>query len=520
MSKQPKGSTPGPIADSHNTSDLYARETRPTSSLDHAATTEPCEATGSPVSASQASSRDERSLYSRQNNDKRSIRHQDGVSSADPEGGNNDVTLSRTKSTIGPDGEIYPEGGVRAWLVVFGSFCGMVAALGWMNTIGVYESYLAENQLADYSKSTIGWIISLYVFLSFGAGLVIGPIFDVYGPRLLVLGGAVLIMLASMLLGVCTEYWHFIVVFGILGGTGTALVFTPAIASVGHFFYAKRGNATGLAATGGAFGGVIFPLMLQDLFPKVGWAWATRIQGFVYLALLIVTVLLVRSRLPPKPNQSILPDFTIFGQLNFALVTIGTFMMEWGLFAPISYVTAYSLSSGAMSTTFAYQIIAILNAGSVFGRWLPGLLADKIGRFNAMLITLFLCMVSSLALWLPATILSATDAREDNVNTIFGLTITFCVIFGFASGSNISLTPVCVGMLCKTEEYGRYYATCYCVVAIGTLTGIPIAGALIEACDGAYWGVALFTGLCYVLSMVAYTIVRVRMVGWKLSAKF
>lgn len=214
-------------------------------------------------------------------------------------------------------------------MVVFGSFCGMVAALGIMNTVGIYESYLAENQLSNYSKGSIGWILSIYVFLSFGAGLVIGPVFDIHGPRWLLLAGSVLIILCVMLLGICTQYWHFMIVFGILGGLGTALVFTPTIAAVGHFFYAKRGNATGLATTGGAIGGIIFPLMLQNLFPKVGWGWATRIQGFVFLVLLIVTNLLVRSRLPPKPNQSIMPDFMIFRQLNFALVTAGTFCMEW-----------------------------------------------------------------------------------------------------------------------------------------------------------------------------------------------
>ncbi|EME46321.1 hypothetical protein DOTSEDRAFT_42850 [Dothistroma septosporum NZE10] len=429
------------------------------------------------------------------------------------------MVLTATQSTQAPDGHEYPEGGLRAWLVVGGSFCGLLAALGIMNTVGVYQAYLAEHQLANYSESTIGWIISVYVFLSFGAGLLIGPVFDMYGPRLLVLAGSVLVMLSVMLLGVCTRYWHFMIVFGILGGTGTALVFTPAIASIGHFFYVKRGNATGLAAMGGAIGGIIFPLMLQDLFPKVGWGWATRIQGFVFLGLLLACNLLIRSRLPPKDNASILPDFRILRNVDFALVTVGTYFMEWGLFAPISYVTAYSLSSGAMSSTFAYQIIAIFNAGSALGRWLPGLLADKVGRFNAMLLALLLCMSSSLALWLPATVISGSSDHGQN-NVVFGLTVTFCVLFGFGSGSNISLTPVCVGMLCKTEEYGRYYSTCYCIVAVGTLTGIPIAGALIEVCDGAYWGVALFTGLCYIIALAAFVAVRVMKVGWRLSAKF
>lgn len=48
-----------------------------------------------------------------------------------------DVTRTATRSTQAPDGNEYPEGGLSAWLVVFGSFCGLLAALGIMNTIGM-----------------------------------------------------------------------------------------------------------------------------------------------------------------------------------------------------------------------------------------------------------------------------------------------------------------------------------------------------------------------------------------------
>lgn len=254
------------------------------------------------------------------------------------------------------------------------------------------------------------------------------------------------------------EYWHFMLVFGVLGGLGTSLIFTPAISSIGHFFLEKRGNATGIAAAGGSLGGVIFPLMLQSLFPKVGFAWATRILGFIYIALLTVANLLIRSRLPPRPGGSVLPDFKIFKDPAFALTTIGVFFEEWGLFIPISYLTSYALSSGAMSQSFAYNLIAIFNAGSCLGRWAPGYFADKLGRFNTMILAIVLCAVSSLALWLPATVLSESPGGQGSA--ILGLTITFAIFFGFGSGSNISLTPVCVGQLCETEEYGRYYATC------------------------------------------------------------
>ena len=349
-------------------------------------------------------------------------------------------------------------------------------------------------------------------------GVQIGPVFDAKGPRFLVLAGSILVLLSMLLLGLCTKYWQFMIVFGILGGTGTSLIFTPAISAVGHWFLIKRGNATGIAATGGSIGGIVFPLMLQSLFPKVGFEWATRIMGFIFIGLLLVANLFIKSRLPPKPGGSVLPDFRIFRDTAFLLTTIGVFFEEWGLFVPITYLTVYALSTGAMSEAFAYNLIAIFNAGSFLGRWAQGYFADRLGRVNTMILALVLCTVSAICLWIPATVLSNNHMGNDS--TIRGLTITFAVFMGIGSGSNISLTPVCVGQLCDTEEYGRYYATCYTVVSFGTLTGIPIAGALLSACNGSYLGVAIFTGACYVIGLAAFIAVRVMKVGWKLSAVY
>ena len=415
----------------------------------------------------------------------------------------------------------YPEGGLRAWLCVLGSFLGMTASFGYMNTIGVYHSWVSEHQLSSYSESTTGWIFSVYLFLAFGCGLQIGPIFDKYGPFWLMLSGAVTLTLSAFLLSVSEAYWHFMLSFGVLGGVGTSLIFTPSISSLGHWFLKGRGNATGIAAAGGSLGGVIFPLMLQRLFSSVGWGWAIRTQAFLFLLLSGTAVLLVRARLPPHPGGSIVPDVKIFRFPRFALVTAGTYFMEWGLFIPITYLTTYALSSGAFTRAFAIQLIAIFNAGSCLGRWAPGYLGDKFGRYNNMIAALLLCMSTSLALWLPATVLSADgDPSPADQNAIFGIIIVYAALMGFASGSNISLTPVCVSMLCDIEEYGRYYATCYTVVSFGTLTGVPIAGAILQACGGEYWGVGVFTVCSYACALVCFVTVRVMSVGWKVTAFF
>lgn len=99
----------------------------------------------------------------------------------------------------------YPEGGIEAWFVVLGSWCGLLASIGMTNIMGSYQTYISEDQLSDYDESTIGWIFSLYAFLAFFCGVYIGPIFDKYGPRWLVFAGSMCIIADMMLLGFCTS---------------------------------------------------------------------------------------------------------------------------------------------------------------------------------------------------------------------------------------------------------------------------------------------------------------------------
>lgn len=214
----------------------------------------------------------------------------------------------------------------------------------------------------------------------------------------------------------------------------------------------------------------------------------------------------MRSGLPAASNAKARPDVRIFKNIMFTITTVGVFFIEWGLFVPLTYISSYALSQG-FDRGLSYQILPIMNVGSVLGRWLPGYYADRLGRYNVLILSIALNIITVFGVWLPAG------------STLSGLVI-FALLSGFASGSNVSLVPVCIGQLCKTESYGTYYATCYTIVSIGCLTGIPIAGEILERCHGHYWGLIIFVGLSYVGALGAFVGVRVKAKGWRLDAKY
>lgn len=110
-----------------------------------------------------------------------------------------------SEDEYGDDDDVeYPEGGLQSWLVVLGSWLALFSALGLMNTLATFQAYVATHQLADHSEGQIGWIFSLYTFITFGGGIYIGPVFDKYGPRWVVLAGTICLVVSLVGFSFCT----------------------------------------------------------------------------------------------------------------------------------------------------------------------------------------------------------------------------------------------------------------------------------------------------------------------------
>lgn len=246
---------------------------------------------------------------------------------------------------------------------------------------------------------------------------------------------------------------------------------------------------------------MVYPLILRPLFEQVGWGWGIRTLAFINILFCTTAFFLVRSRLPPAPGASPHPDLKIFNNAAFSFTTAGIFLMECAIFIPLTYISSYALSEG-YGLSFAYQIPTILNAGSVVGRILAGWWGDQFGVFNSNIIAGIICAIACLGIWLPAG------------SSLAGL-VAFVILFGFGSGNQISISPVCIGKLCETTSYGRYYATSFTVASFASLIGVPLGGELVSSANGGYWTLIVFSGCLYVGSSVALYIGKALRAGWK-----
>lgn len=399
--------------------------------------------------------------------------------------------------------EDFPDGGMEAWLVVGGGWCALFCTFGLINCVGVFQNYYLTEYLTSYNVSTLSWITSSQVFFMVFFGTVFGRVFDNHGPRWLLWGGMIVYVFGLMMLSLATEYYQIFLAQSVVSSIGSSAVFNTSINCLSTWFRKKSAVAFGIMVSGSSFGGVVLPILVNYLIPRYGFPWAIRIMAFMFLGLLTIACLTVKSRLPPRPKPFVFMEYVhSMADPTFAITSIGFFFFMWSMFLPFNFVILQARAAGVSETLTPY-LLPILNAVSIFGRVLPGMAADKWGRFNVMITIMALSAIICLAVWIP-------------VNTVGGI-LAFVIIFGFSSGGFISLAPTLIAQISEIRQIGTRIGMAYAVQSFGALTGSPIGGAIVSSQHGKYIGLQLFCGLTMIVAVVLVSIGRWRQAGFKLT---
>ncbi|KAI0671247.1 MFS general substrate transporter [Trametes maxima] len=377
----------------------------------------------------------------------------------------------------------FPDGGAAAWLTVLGAFLALFCSFGQLNSFGTFQTWYAEHQLSHLPPSTIAWIGSLQLWVFFFSGGFIGRLFDAHGPRLLLIIGTLILVFGTMMTSISTQYYQYILSQGILVAIGIGTVFYPSLAAISTHFSKYRGTALGVAIAGSGVGGVVYPILYQQLFNKVGFAWTVRISGFVSLALCGVAVATVTSRLSKPQDDAPWFDVKVFRDASFRLVIAGSILISFGLFIPFFYIVDYSKDHGISSQT-AFYVLSVMNAGGIAGRLAPAYLADRLGRFNILVPCAFLAGLSMLVFWTFSRTLVAI--------------MLFAAVYGFFSGAFNALIIPCVAQISQMREIGTRIGVLYSIISFPALCGGPVAGAMLKSEGGSYLGMIMLGGAAVV----------------------
>ncbi|KAF7539504.1 hypothetical protein G7054_g2086 [Neopestalotiopsis clavispora] len=387
-----------------------------------------------------------------------------------------------------------PDGGAAAWLTVLGVWCVAFCSFGWINSIGVFQGYYESVLLRDYSATTVSWIPSLQIFFMFFSGAFVGRLFDLYGPRYILVVGTFLHVFGLMMCSLSHSYYQILLSQGVCSAIGVSAIFQPAMSCLPAWFDKKRGAAFGIAASGSSLGGIIFPIMVAKLIPQVGFAWTMRICAFLILGLLVIGNVTIRPRFPPNPksmsHQDLVDPLT---DIKFIFVCVGILFLTFGIFIPINYVTVEALSKGVASSLAQY-LIAILNAASVIGRLGSGVLSDRLGVYNIFILVCALSGILILALWIPA---ASTGAL-----------IAFAATFGCTSGAYVALASPIIAKISPLPQIGYRTGLLYLFASIGGLTTNPIAGAILDEWNGSYTGMKIFSGVLLLVGVACICVTR------------
>ncbi|KAI0389301.1 MFS general substrate transporter [Xylariaceae sp. FL0594] len=395
----------------------------------------------------------------------------------------------------------FPDGGLEAWLVVAGSALILFTSFGLINCAGVFVQYYANGPLSDYSTSSITWIVSLQTFLLNASSLVMGNLFDSYGTRWILPIGTVIYALGLMLLSLSTEFYQIILTQGLVCGVGAAAVFNCATNSTLTWFFRRRAAALGIVVAGSAVGGVVLPIFMAKLIPRIGFPWTIRSLGFIVLVFCGAACSTVKSRLPPRKKPIVVAALVKpFRDIRYSLVVAASFFVFWGLYLPFNFINLQAQQQGVSPDLVPY-ILPILNAVGIFGRIIPGMVADRAGRFNVTILVTALSAVFTLALWIPG--------KSTATTFIFG------ALYGFASGGYISLIPPVIAQISDIREIGARSGALLFVASLASLTGSPIGGAIVSAQGGDYLGLKLWTGLNLLTGALILFVARTVQVGFK-----
>lgn len=394
------------------------------------------------------------------------------------------------------------------WIVLAGGVTLMVTA-----GIGYYSFPVFLKPLEQefgWSRAALSGPIGLST-LSAGVWLpIIGRLIDRYGPRWVMVPGALVMASCNLLLGRITELWHLYVIFLVIAPAVVAVTALPVQAVVSQWFVEKRGLAMGCAMVGAGLGGAIAPKLSHALISQLGWRTAYLVLALLIVALVIPVVALVVRHKPadqglepdggaaagpdPAPEAALdhpsarLPGLETRAALRtpaFWLLAAALFVTAVGGSYIILHLVAFATDVGIPAGSAA-TALSLLAGVSILGRLGFGALGDRLSKRTAIAVC-FLVHAVGIALLLQ-------------VKSV-GLLYLFAALYGLGLGGSVVVLPLLVAECFGVVSFAAINGLLWTSFTFGAAVGPVLAGRIFDV-TGSY-------SLAYLIALLAFLVATV-----------
>jgi MFS family permease len=307
---------------------------------------------------------------------------------------------------------------------------------------------------------------------------VIGMLVDRVGPRRVILGGAVVLGVATMAASRVTALWHLYVVVGLFTAVGVCAVgWVPSGALVAQWFAHRQASVMGLAFSGMGVGVLAVGPLAQWLIDGHGWRAAYLALGAGALALLVPIVGVgvrdapgaraARAAPPADRRESGIAIREALGTPAFWALFFAYLFTPLAVFPVVTHQVAFAVDHG-FAPLFVAGIFGLAGFMSIVGRIVFGLAADRIGRAPSAAISYACTAAGTLAL------LSIETWPQRGALYVYG------VLFGLGFGARGPIITAIAAQRFPGRRFGAIYGLLSVGNGLGGAIGPWFAGALFD----------------------------------------
>ena len=289
----------------------------------------------------------------------------------------------------------------RGWFVVAaGGILGCGAA-GAVFSLAVFLQPLADD--TGWSRTGVSTAMTI-VFLAMGlASFGWGALTDRFGPRPVVLGGAVLLGLGLLLASRARSLLEFQLLYGLAVGGAAGAVFIPTISTVTGWFDRNRSLAVSLVSAGMGMAPMTVSPIVSWLIGQYDWRTTQAIVAIAcWIVLIPVALLVTRPPAAMDPRElsaadlaagtvtEANPEMTVREALlspQFIVLSLTYFCCCATHSGPIFHTVSYAVACG-LPLMAAVSIYSVEGLGGLLGRVLFGLAGDRFGAKRVLVLGL------------------------------------------------------------------------------------------------------------------------------------